>query len=285
MTVYRIIDWNEHFENSRSREIEHPAFVYMPNKQHGLGFQRLTRLSGLEGAAAFGLWVFILQACSRQTGTEIAQRSGWLTDDGTPTGTPWDADDMAMRWGMPVEFAQKVLDLLCSPRVGWMRVYDAVPQEVANDRQETAETNGRSSADHRQIIGRTLPTELNRTELNRTGGGCNTGAEKIEPTPPQVKNSGKKNREALAKILRRLGMRATEDGGAGPGTISEWADLMQGMGNCTKIDDVLEGIAWIAQEGKRNGRRIEYARDAAELADRWAGLLAGELSAPNGATV
>lgn len=128
--VYQILQWNEHFENSRSREIEHPAFVLMPNKQHGMGFQRII-LAGadpLEGAATFGLWTMILQACSRQPSNAEVKRDGWLTDDGQPDGQPWDAEDLALRWRLPVAFVQRALDLFCNPKVGWMACRSSADQ-------------------------------------------------------------------------------------------------------------------------------------------------------------
>jgi hypothetical protein len=86
------------------------------------------------------------------------------------------------------------------------------------------------------------------------------------------------NREALAKCLRRLGLRATEDAGGIPGTITEWADLMQGRGRCRTPEQALQGIRWIVEQAKVAGIPCEYAKHAGPLADRWAKMMP-----PNGA--
>ena len=290
MSVYRINDWDEHFENSRSREIPHPAFVYMPNKQHGLGFQRLTRLPGVEGAAAFGLWVFLLQACSRQDGSAHGNRSGWLTDDGTATGVPWDADDMAMRWGMPVEFVAKVLDLLCSPRVGWMRLYDAAPQGVADDRQLSGscpapdrqlsgscpapdrQLSGSCPAPDRQLGAGQLPTEQNRTELNwtvvveRAGAGDEAQppqpSEQTAPPPPPTNPPGD-GKHGTAELLAEFGLPNS------PRDASEWAGGINKTARCRSLDEARHFLRWAMGHRKKQDRPCDHWRHVRELAIEW----------------
>lgn len=106
-------------------------------------------------------------------------------------------------------------------------------------------------------------------------------ARKIPPTPP--KNS---NREALAKCLRRLGLRATEDSMGAPGTITEWADLMQGRGMCRTPEQVLQGIRWIVEQAKIAGVECKYAKHAPAYADRWGKMMAKAIpTAPTGEIV
>lgn len=61
---YRIRDWNEHFENNRSREIKRMDWVPMPNKMDGSGYAEL--LDHPNGAAHFGAWVAIVEIASRR---------------------------------------------------------------------------------------------------------------------------------------------------------------------------------------------------------------------------
>lgn len=114
-TVYQIPGWDHHFENNKSRDIDECSYVAMPNKQHGMGFTRI--MAQPDGAAIFGVWCLILQAASRQE----RPRNGWLTDDGTETGIAWDIEDLAMRWRRPVEEIRRALDVLCSPKIGWLK--------------------------------------------------------------------------------------------------------------------------------------------------------------------
>src|SRR5579872_3770087 len=78
--VYRVKDWDTRFENYKSREVDSCGFVCVPNKQDGLGLNRI--LAETDGAAVYGIFSLIIGACSRQR----RPRSGWLTDDGRESG-------------------------------------------------------------------------------------------------------------------------------------------------------------------------------------------------------
>jgi hypothetical protein len=118
VTVYRIRNWSTNFENNRSRVMRTCRYVCMPNKQDGLGLTRI--LAQPDGAAIFGVWCLILQACSRQS-----VREGWLTDDGTAAGRPWDLDDIAFRWRRSPAEIQRTIEIVCADKVGWMERLDA----------------------------------------------------------------------------------------------------------------------------------------------------------------
>jgi hypothetical protein len=105
------------------------------------------------------------------------------------------------------------------------------------------------------------------------GKGNGEGEGEREQEPPAKKPS---NRQALAKTLRRLGLRATEAKNGIPGTLDEWGDMMQGRGGCQTPEEVLTGIAWIVDEAARSGIKVEYAKHAAGLADKWRMKLARE---------
>jgi len=174
--IYQIFGWDTNFENSRSREIEHPAFVIMPNKQHGMGFQRI--LGQADGVAMFGLWVLILQACSRQRQNAQQQRQGWLTDDGTATGVPWDAEDLALRWKQPVEFCQRALELFSHPKVGWLKRH----QDRAS--ADLLPTDCRSPADADGVLPQDAAdrTEQNGTEQKETTSSPPSSPARTAPT-------------------------------------------------------------------------------------------------------
>lgn len=63
MTVYRIVDWDRHFENNRTRELKFLNYVPIPNKMDGDGYTEL--LDHEDGAAHFGAWCAILEIASR----------------------------------------------------------------------------------------------------------------------------------------------------------------------------------------------------------------------------
>jgi phage recombination protein Bet len=117
---YQVLNWNEHFENNKSRERTHCSYVCVPNKQDGLGLQRL--LAEPDGAAIYGIFNLILGACSKQKA-----RDGHLTDTGrapSAGGVPWTLEDMALLWRRPVAEIQHALDVLCSAKVGWIKEID-----------------------------------------------------------------------------------------------------------------------------------------------------------------
>lgn len=114
--TYRVKDWNQHFENNKSRERDRCQFVCVPNKQHGMGFTRL--MGEPDGAAIYGVWHMILGACSQQR----SPRAGWLTDDGTAGGHRWTIEDIAFKFRRPESEIVRALEVLTSPRVGWIEV-------------------------------------------------------------------------------------------------------------------------------------------------------------------
>jgi hypothetical protein len=128
VTIYQIVNWNEHFENAKSRTVERCSFVAIPNKQHGMGLTRI--LSSQDGAAKFGIWCLILQACSRHVTNKDQVRDGWLTDNGLPDGKPWEVEDMALSWRQPTALIESALALFSDVKVGWMARYDKCPPSI-----------------------------------------------------------------------------------------------------------------------------------------------------------
>jgi len=132
--TYQIRDWNAHFENNKSREIDRCSFVCLPNKQHGMGFRRI--MAELDGATIYGVWVCIVAACSQQS----SPRQGWLTEDGRKTGTPWAAADIALKIGRPTAEVDRCLSVVASPRVGWLAARE-VPAGCPSDPPEPPDDN------------------------------------------------------------------------------------------------------------------------------------------------
>lgn len=119
--TYQVKDWQKHFENNKSREREKCGFVCVPNKQHGMGFIKLMAMEN--GAAIYGVWICILGALSQQSNP----RHGWLTDDAKESGTPWNADDLALKFRRPAKEIEQALEVLCSEKIGWMCLHGARP--------------------------------------------------------------------------------------------------------------------------------------------------------------
>jgi hypothetical protein len=75
--IYRIKDWSQHFENSRSRVVENLRWVSVPNRHDGEGYSIVMEQEN--AAELFAAWVLIIQVASK------CRVRGTLTrDDGTP---------------------------------------------------------------------------------------------------------------------------------------------------------------------------------------------------------
>jgi len=116
--IYQIKDWDEHFENNRSRQVDKCNFICIPNKQSGMGLTRI--LAEKDGLAIYGAWHLITGACSQQH----PPRDGWLTDTGKPDGLPWTEDDLAIKFRRDAKDFKRALDILTAPKVGWIIVHD-----------------------------------------------------------------------------------------------------------------------------------------------------------------
>ena len=77
MQAYRVTDWNQHFENNRSREIKRPRYFLCPNRYDNDGYIQL--ISHPKGPEHFAVWITCLGVASR---SKI--RGTLLSDNGIP---------------------------------------------------------------------------------------------------------------------------------------------------------------------------------------------------------
>jgi hypothetical protein len=129
MPTYQVRDWDQNFENDRSRTRLECRFVCVPNKQHGMGFCRV--MAEPDGAAIYGIWHCIVGACSQQK-----RRNGWLTADGEKAGSPWGVEDLALKFRRLESEIARAIEVLCSKQVGWLVCH----QNSQNDRRLTADS-------------------------------------------------------------------------------------------------------------------------------------------------
>jgi hypothetical protein len=110
--LYRIVNWNEYFENNRSRKIDKMSWVPVPNKHDGEGY--LTIMGQTNGIIIYGCWHLILQIASK-----CEPRGTLVKSD----GNPHTATSIALKsgWRHPSDF-QVALDFCSSLEVGWIEV-------------------------------------------------------------------------------------------------------------------------------------------------------------------
>lgn len=140
MVRYQIKEWDRFFENYKSRERDACGFVCVPNK---LGFGMNCILSQHDGAAIYGIWCLLVCVCSRQR----KPRLGWLTTDGTGTGTAFTPGDLASLFRRTEAEVVRALDFISSPQVGWIQAHKtdtAVPAEYPSSTQNEGRKEGRN---------------------------------------------------------------------------------------------------------------------------------------------
>lgn len=112
--VYRIIDWNRHFENNRSRTVENLRWVCVPNRHDGEGYSLLMEQD--DAAELFSAWVLILQVASK-----CHSRGTLVRDDGTPLT----AKSLAMKTRGNQSWFEKALNFFTT-KVKWMDCQETV---------------------------------------------------------------------------------------------------------------------------------------------------------------
>lgn len=112
VVMHAIKDWNEVFENYRTREVGELSYVMWPLRRRGEAF--LSLMASPEGLQAFGVFALLVQIVA---GCPKPYRlRGELCDDRGPV-TP---ERVAAKMGAPVELVAKAFARLLSPEVGWL---------------------------------------------------------------------------------------------------------------------------------------------------------------------
>lgn len=109
MNVYQIKDWNDHYENNRSRKVKDLAWVPIPNRHDGEAYSRL--MIQKDAAIYFSTWILLLQVASR-----CHPRGSLLTSSGIPH-TP---ESLSIKTRGKLEWFEKSLPFLV--QIGWMSV-------------------------------------------------------------------------------------------------------------------------------------------------------------------
>ena len=106
--MYRIRDWNEHFENSQSRRYSKLSWVPLPNKR-GFGYTQL--LKQKNGEAMFGCWCAIIETASTcQVRGELRSADHWFT-----------AGDISDLTGFSKKTVEETLTF-CSNSLDWIDI-------------------------------------------------------------------------------------------------------------------------------------------------------------------
>jgi uncharacterized phage protein (TIGR02220 family) len=124
--VYRVKNWEEHFENNRTSDMVSMKWVPFPNKHDGDGFTEL--LDHPQGMAHFGAWVLIVQVASK-CGKPAGRCGSGETPRGTlrrENGKAHDAHSIARVTGGDLKVIQAAIPRLLD--IGWLEV---IPDDIS----------------------------------------------------------------------------------------------------------------------------------------------------------
>ena len=140
--MWRVTNWDKHFETAQTRPYKLLRWVPMPNKHDGDGFTQL--IEHEHGAMHYGAWCLLVQVASRcnPRGTLIRE-----------TGKPHDEKSLARMTRIGVHVFIEAIPRFIA--IGWLEDVDADSVLIAC-RSVKQKSPGR--------------TELNGTEQNRTSG-------------------------------------------------------------------------------------------------------------------
>jgi hypothetical protein len=116
--AYRVRDWNEVYENNRSRTVKELQWVAIPNRHDGEGFKRVMQHD--RASEIFTAFILILQVASR------CQPRGTLIRD----GRPHDASSLALKTGGRCEWFSIALEVLSSTEIGWIESFEVSESEA-----------------------------------------------------------------------------------------------------------------------------------------------------------
>ena len=176
--LYRIRDWNKHFECAQSRRNSGPMrWFSVPTSHDTRGFRRLMNLPN--GVMLYGGWILIVSVAAKCT-----PRGVLVANDG-----PLDAAELSLKTGAPAETFAETLRVLSDPTVGicWIdcerspsdvgavseRALSAVG-DVSEGSILPAATDIRTNQPTKEEIPETEESTVSETSLSAVGGVSET---------------------------------------------------------------------------------------------------------------
>ena len=162
--MWRIKDWDSHYENADSRRVQTARWVPVKNKQDGDGY--LTLLDAKDGPALYGAFVSIQLLASK------CSPRGTLVQS---NGVPHTAETIARKTHMPARLIQDCLSRCVAPDIEWIEWVedDRTPADLFASHAGPAGADG--YADGSRVV-----------------AGCGSGSESVAPP-----SSGRGNGSSL----------------------------------------------------------------------------------------
>lgn len=131
MKLYSVSDWNDYYENNRSRLVKDLAWVPVPNGHDGENYSRL--ITGKNAAEIFAAWILILQVASRCTPRGTLTRSN---------GSPHDPASLSLKTRAPATWFEKSLPALIE--CGWLYCNQLTDNDTAHACRSSAESTSQA---------------------------------------------------------------------------------------------------------------------------------------------
>ena len=238
-----IANWDEIYENNRTRDMKDMKWVPVPNTHDGDGYTEL--LDHEDGAAHFAAWVVMLQLASR-----CGMRGTLLRDN----GRAYDSASISRRTRIPRGVIDQAIPRLLL--IGWLRWEGETPNPYidASDDDESCyeipqEGAGKLRAGCGQPAGAAHPTDEGKERKGREG----KGKERKEYSPPFEKwwssYPRKEGKQEAYRVYRQLVSRLSRD---------------------SRLPSVVEGDLLVAVETYAKSPRARHSdRDFIPLPATW----------------
>jgi hypothetical protein len=109
--MWRVKDWNSHFEKAQSRSYDRISWVSVPNKHDGDGYTQLIEHD--HGASHYGAWIALVQVASKCTPRGVLIRE---------SGKPHDAESLARQTRIGAHLFREAIPRFIT--IGWLENID-----------------------------------------------------------------------------------------------------------------------------------------------------------------
>lgn len=251
--IYKIKDWNERFENNRSRAVVKTTWVPVPNKHDGEGYLALMDMKN--GVRIYGCWILILQVASK------CQPRGTLV---RANGQPHDAGSISRIARVHVEEIEEALKVLSNPEIGWLIVSNDEVPNVAPERQAGV-SSWRPSDEGMEWNG----MEKKGRELHPQAGALSSFLlEAIRKNNPEFKEPNLKNWNKGFDLMLRVDKREESEIRA----VIEFAQTPGGFWNANILSagKLREKFDTLKMQMKRNTEKPKIKTPTDQVLERFA---------------
>jgi len=190
--LYRIVDWNEHFENNRTRELKNLPWVRMPTKMDGDGFTEL--MDHPNGTAHMGAWHLMAKVAARCRPRGTLMRA---------VGVPHNSTSLARITRVPKEIFDEALPRFLN--VGWIEdlrapePVRAIPQGGAAPESQDGAPSGEERRGEERREEETHGTPVRGEPVRQTQIDAIYGAYPLKKEPQAAKRAIKKAVKLIQK--------------------------------------------------------------------------------------